>query len=242
MLGGVGAAALLSGGAMAGLTHENKKKSEMKKRWAMGIDLRRCYGCKSCMLSCKSEHNILLGVFRSWVNYVETGSYPRVERYFVPVLCNHCDDAPCIKVCPVGASYKREDGIVDIDKDRCIGCRYCMTACPYGMRYFVWKRRPHDGMDWPARRYGVAEKCDFCKHRIDNGLVPACVNTCPSEARIFGDLNDPDSDVSKAIASGKAQRLALELGTSPHVFYIGLDSEVAHIVLETGSRMGAIKK
>lgn len=191
-----------------------------KRRLGMVIDLTRCTGCHACAVACKAEHNVRLGAFRSWVNQVETGIFPNVRRHFLPRLCNQCEESTCSKVCPTQATYERDDGIVMIDKDKCIGCRYCINACPYGSRYFNW--RNEDSED-AARTPGVVDKCDFCVHRVDQGLEPACVVTCPARARTFGDLNDPESEISKIVATQPTSTLMPEYGTKPKVFYIGLD-------------------
>jgi len=182
-----------------------------KKRYAMVIDARRCYGVHACTVACKAEFNVPLGENRSWVEEVEKGTYPNVTRNFLPRLCNHCSTPNCVSVCPTGATWQREeDGIVVIDKDICIGCKYCVLACPYDMRFV-------------NEDTGSADKCDFCIHRVSNGLEPACVEACPSRARIFGDLNDPESAVSKLIASNPVTVLRPEKGTGPNVYYIGAD-------------------
>ena len=140
----------------------------------------------------------------------EKGRYPDVKRNFLPVLCNHCDDPPCVAACPTRATKQRKDGIVTQDEKTCIGCKYCMQACPYGVKYADPKTK-------------TAQKCDFCLHRIEQGMLPACVNTCNARARVFGDLNDPDSAISRLIASNAVQTLRPAMGTDPRVFYIGLD-------------------
>ena len=213
----------------------------VKKRYGMVIDLRRCYGCHACSVSCKSEHNIRLGVFRSYVNQVEVAHGQSIRRSFVPRLCNHCDRPPCVKVCPVEATYKREDGVVMIRKERCIGCRYCMAACPYGARSFKWTRGEEQSMDWPSNRYGVVDKCDLCVHRIDSGVMPSCVNTCPAKARIFGDMHDPNSEVAKIVSTAPVATIAPELGTEPHVFYVNLDHGAAWASFKTGAKLDPIR-
>ena len=150
--------------------------------------------------------------FRRWVPDIEVGNYPNVRRLFVPLLCNQCESPPCIPVCPVDATWKRADGVIVVDWERCIGCRYCMVACPYGARDFDWKGTQ------------MVDKCTFCAHRLENGLLPACVEQCPAEAMVFGDLNDANSEVSKIVRTRQVQVLKPELGTNPKVFYIGLPS------------------
>ena len=182
-----------------------------KKQYAMVIDARRCYGVQACTVACKAEYKVPLGENRSWVEEIEKGSYPEVTRNFLPRLCNHCSEPACVKVCPTGATWKRaEDGIVVIDKDVCIGCKYCIQACPFDARFV-------------NEDTGTADKCDFCIHRVSQGLQPACVEACPSRARVFGDINDPDSEVSRLIAENPVTVLRPEQGTHPNVYYIGAD-------------------
>jgi tetrathionate reductase subunit B len=182
-----------------------------RKRYGMLIDARRCYGVHACSVACKAENGVPLGQTRSWVEYIEKGTYPNVTRSFLPRLCNHCEKPACVSVCPTGATWKRkEDGIVVVDDDICIGCKYCVHACPYDARYLN-----------PIT--GTVDKCDFCIHRVSQGLEPACVEACPSRARIFGDLNDPESEISKKIARYPVTVLRPEKGTQPNVFYIAAD-------------------
>ena len=189
-----------------------------KPRYGMLIDTRRCIGCHACTVACKAEFDVPLGSTRSWVEYVEKGTYPNVARSFVPRLCNHCNHPPCVDVCPTGATWKRkEDGIVVVDPNICIGCKYCIQACPYDARFLN-----------PIT--GAADKCDFCLHRVSRGSAPACVETCIGRARIFGDLNDPDSEISRLVASNPVQVLRPGQGTEPNVFYIGLDHADEHDV------------
>ena len=209
-----------------------------KKRYGMAIDLRRCVGCEACTIACKQENHTPPGVAYAKVIKQETGTYPHVRRTFLPVLCNHCDDPPCVPVCPVGATWKREeDGIVVVDYEVCIACRYCVTACPYGARYFDFgdnyyepmsafeeQPSPEYGKSWDRRNggspIGNVRKCTFCLHRLARGEEPACVQTCMARARIFGDLNDPDSEVARLIAERRHFRLKEELGTGPNVYYL----------------------
>jgi tetrathionate reductase subunit B len=150
------------------------------------------------------------------VEYVEKGDYPNVSRNFLPRLCNHCRHPACVDVCPTGATWKREeDGIVVVDPDICIGCKYCMQACPYDARFI----NPETG---------AADKCDFCLHRVSQGVAPACVNTCQGRARIFGDVNDPQSEVAQLIANNPVTVLRPGKGTEPMVFYIAADSADEH--------------
>jgi len=186
-------------------------------RLGMVIDLRKCVGCHACTVSCKFENNVPEGNFRSWVRVWEKGEFPEVALSFLPRLCNHCEDPPCTDVCPVSATFKIDNGTVIIDDEICIGCAYCVQACPYDMRYIN-----------PITK--TADKCDFCRKRYGDGLLPACVTTCIGNARVFGDLDDPDSEVARLVRTHPVQPLYPEYGTEPNVFYIALDEEP--IVLE----------
>lgn len=191
-------------------------------RKGMVIDLDRCIGCRACAVACKAEHGVRLGGFRSWVSEAERGSYPAVARDFLPRLCNHCQDAPCMKVCPTGATHRGGDGSVLIDTSRCIGCRHCMQACPYQARYFNSQNDPMpEQVRFPARTHGTVDKCDFCARRVTAGGDPACVSTCPASARTFGNLEDPNTPVSLLLASRPSTVLREELDTRPSVFYLG---------------------
>ena len=183
------------------------------KKWGMVIDQRKCVGCHTCTVACKSENNVPLGYWRSWVKGIEKGRYPDVKNFFLRRLCNHCDNPPCVDVCPVQATLKRADGVVMMYYGKCIGCGMCIAACPYDARFFN-----------PVRR--TADKCSFCSHRIDANLLPACVTSCIGRAITFGDLNDPRSEVSKLIASNATVVIKPELGTLPKVFYIAADRDL----------------
>lgn len=171
------------------------------------IDQRKCIGCHACTVACKSENEVPLGNFRTWVKYTEKGSYPEVRRHFTVLRCNHCDDAPCVEICPVNALHKRPDAIVDLDRDACIGCRGCMQACPYDALYL-------------NEDDGVAEKCHYCAHRTELGLEPACVVVCPERAIIPGDVSDPESEIATTIRDLPTSRRRLEKGTNPRVWYV----------------------
>ncbi len=213
-------------------------------RWGMVINLNRCIGCYACMLACKQEHFLPPDIFWARVLIGESGKYPAVTKQVYPVLCNHCAEAACVDVCPTGATSKREDGIVIIDYDKCVGCRYCMMACPYQQRSFYTNGKreyfPQQGLTelevignqlYPFQE-GTVVKCNFCVERIDASLerglkpgidreaTPACVIACPSKARYFGDLEDPTSEVSRLINERKAFQLHPEFGTNPSVYYI----------------------
>ena len=200
------------------MSNPHKTKSDHP-RWGMVIDLDRCVGCHTCEVVCKIENDVPLGIWRSWVKEIEKGTYPDVIRAFRPTLCNHCENPICVKVCPVNAAWQREDGIVMLDPHLCVGCRYCMSACPYEVRYVH-----------PTK--GMIDKCDFCSTRVDAGLQPSCVEACPSSARIFGDLNDSKSEVAKLIATKAVSTLKPDMGTGPRVYYIGLDVATLEIKRE----------
>ena len=178
--------------------------------YGFAIDLRKCIGCHACTIACKSEHDIPVGANRCWVKTVEKGSFPLTQRLFLPVLCNQCEDAPCMNICPTSALFRRRDGIVDLHGDVCIGCRGCMAACPYDQLFIDPNTR-------------TAEKCNFCANRIENRLEPACVSVCPTECRIFGDLDDPESEVAQIVQREAFMVRKPEKGTGPKIFYLGAD-------------------
>src|ERR1051325_1210110 len=182
-------------------------------RYGFVIDQHRCIGCHACTVACKEEHNIAIGVNRTWVKYIEKGSYPNTRRHFAVLRCNHCDNAPCIEICPTVALFRRRDGIVDFDNERCIGCKSCMQACPYDALYID-----------PDRN--TAAKCNFDASRVEMGYKPACEVVCPTQAILSGDLDDPNSAVSRRIAMEKMIVRKPEKGTRPKLFYAGVDGDL----------------
>lgn len=221
-------------------------------KWGMVIDLNRCTGCQACVVACKAENNVPFSTpeienrrrIISWMSVLTTleGTYPEIKERFLPRPCMHCEKPPCVKVCPVGATYKNDEGIVAQVYSRCIGCRYCTNNCPYTLKYFnyfqpQWPQEMRDSLnpDVSCRQVGVVEKCTFCHHRLqkakekarvekrpmkEEDYVPACVETCPTEALKFGDLGDPRSQVTLLSKSPRAFRLLEELGTEPKVYYL----------------------
>ena len=213
------------------LSFENLEKFD----WGYVIDTTRCIGCGACVRACKVENEVKDTYFRTWVERYEINgkevvrvdspngalsSFSHdnfdsdiVKAFFVPKICNHCYNSACTQVCPVGASYHSPDKVVLIDKDHCVGCGYCVQACPYACRYI-------------DHEVGTADKCTLCYHRIHQGLEPACVDACPREVRIFGNLKDPDSEIRKILHERRFGILKPEMGTDPKCYYVGLDMEV----------------
>jgi molybdopterin-containing oxidoreductase family iron-sulfur binding subunit len=198
----------------------------------MVFDLRRCIGCNACVVACKQENSLPDGVFFTKTLSEEYGVYPAANRVYIPTLCNHCEDAPCEKVCPSGATYTRDDGIVMVDDDKCIGCGSCAVACPYDQRSQMDADNLKDGMygngnltafekgGYGRWTPGTITKCDFCSQRVDAGLEPACVVTCPTDARIFGDLDDPQSAPNKLIRERSGVPALADKNTKPKVYYV----------------------
>ncbi len=182
-------------------------------RYGFAIDQRTCIGCHACTVACKTEHDVPVGQFRTWVKYVDSGQFPNSTRDFGVLRCNHCTDAPCVKICPTKALFTRDDGIVDFDSERCIGCKSCLQGCPYDAIY----------LDEDTH---TAAKCNFCAHRIDENLEPACVVVCPTHSIWVGDLDDPDSGISQLITTNPVAVRAPEQHTGPNVFYLGADRAV----------------
>lgn len=212
----------LGGGALFERTPRSAWASENGgpgRRWGMLIDTRRCSeGCTACVAACHSSHNV-----PEFDNPRRQVSWMRL-REGRPELCNHCSEPSCVRSCPTGSIFSRRDGIVAIDYHRCIGCRSCMLACPYGSVSYNWsdprEAIPSLTRDYPTRRQGVVEKCNFCADRLQRGLGPSCAAACPSKAITFGDLNDPLSSIRRLLESNKTMQLKAELGTRPSVFYI----------------------
>jgi len=232
---------------LAALDNATKKEAasgevRWPKHWGMVVDIRKCredQGCAKCIEACNAAHNVpafddaahevkwiwkepLAAVFPEQQTGYEQNALKDVP---VPVLCNHCDNPPCVRVCPTDATWKRpEDGIVMMDWHRCIGCRYCMAACPYGSRSFNWvdprTHLTHLNPDYPTRTKGVVEKCTFCPERLAKGQPPACVEACPDQAMVFGDLSDPRCEARRLLASRFAVGRRTELGTGPNVYYL----------------------
>ncbi|MCB0533953.1 MAG: polysulfide reductase NrfD [Lewinellaceae bacterium] len=180
-------------------------------KYGFVIDNRKCIGCHACTTACKSEHDVPVGVFRTWVKQVEKGTFPNTRRVFSVLRCNHCTDAPCVEICPVEALYTRPDGIVDFNKDRCIGCKSCMQACPYDALYID-----------PDTH--TAAKCNYCAHRVDVGLEPACVVVCPEHAIVSGDMEDPNSEISQTLSRHQTTVRKPEKATVPNLYYIDGDA------------------
>lgn len=203
-------------------------------RYGMAIDLSRCIGCNTCAVACKVSNNLPKDV---WWNVVHTegrdfadtskGTYGgEMQMSWLPVNCMHCENAVCEEVCPTGATVKRDDGIVTVDEETCIGCKSCMEACPYDVRRLI-ENEPEYYLELPigdpaakSHKGGTVEKCDFCAGRIDRGEKPACMELCPGRARYWGDLDDPNSEVSQFLNGRDAMVLLEEEGTSPSVYYV----------------------
>ncbi len=181
--------------------------AERKKRYALVIDSRKCIACRACAVACRAENQVPLAYTRNWLNQELRGELPHLLAISEPEQCHHCAQPACVRVCPTGASYQRADGIVAINDRECVGCRYCMIACPFDARFFREDR-------------GVVEKCDLCKARVDRGEMPACVETCPSKVRVFGDIKDPESNVAQLLTTRQFRVRKSEAGTAPQIYYL----------------------
>ena len=205
------------------------------KKYGFVIDLKRCYGCYSCTAACKATNNTPKGIDFAKCISAEIGTYPSAQRQMLPTLCMQCEEPECLKVCPTGATKQNEEGIVTVDKKMCMGCGYCMMACPYGQRHVVsdWETylpaaegdldpyQDYSKKKWEGKNgYGMATKCDFCYDRVQEGDEPGCVKSCPAKARYFGDLNDPESEVSVLLRRERGYQLNPEFGTNPSVYYL----------------------
>lgn len=250
---GVGIASTALG---AGTATAQQGSTKAGVRWGFLMDAHRCKGCLACVVACKTEYEVPLGAFRCAVKEYEHGRFPNARRAYIPTLCNQCEKPPCVEVCPTEeeeltftqadgttvkfkgktATCKRPDGIVQMDYDKCLSCEKCLEACPYGVR-FLHKRIPamaieaefgrKPGDPITAKTKLTVDKCDWCSHRLKKGVVPSCVNTCPSSARLIGNLNDPDSEISKRLAEHKddVKVLLPDKGTNPQCFYIRAEVE-----------------
>jgi Fe-S-cluster-containing dehydrogenase component len=257
LLGATGFAVAAGAVAVSASAQSTDKVNLEGKELAMVIDLQRCTGCGACAIACKSENNVQDGVAWAWHEKRTTGTFPNVHYEYIPTLCNHCKDAPCVRLCPTKAMHKEDGGITAHTPEKCIGCKSCIAACPYKV-ITPNKKEPHknwksDEQLFPGasdspkeiaekvggdtiplynpdrERYlkgsglrykGIVEKCTFCDHRVTQGKLPYCVERCPAKARIFGDLNDPESKVNEILSKYSSKRLREYLGTEPKVYYV----------------------
>lgn len=198
--------------------------------WGMVIDLKYCIGCNSCVIACKAGRGTPQGTFWNKVLEQEVGTFPEARRIFWPMRCMHCEEPACLEVCPTGATSQRDDSIVMVDAEKCVGCKACILACPYEARtlwnekagYFGECLTPYEEVAYSGHRLGSIQKCDFCTDRLAQGLKPYCVESCLTGALIFGDLDDPHSEVCLILGQGRIPfRLKEEFGTKPSIFYLG---------------------
>ena len=178
-----------------------------RKRFALAVDARKCIHCMACVVACKAENDVPPARFRNRVNAEGGGEFPHLHASFEPEQCHHCASPSCVRVCPTGASYQREDGLVLVDADDCIGCGYCIIACPYDARFFNQQTR-------------VADKCTMCAHRVDAGKLPACVETCPTKVRTLGDLEERDGAFHRLLATRRSQVKKQQTGNDPQIYYL----------------------
>ncbi len=178
-----------------------------EKRYALAIDSRKCINCKACVVACRAENQVPLGHSRDWIGEEHRGAWPNLMAVFEPEQCHHCTNPSCVRVCPTGASYQRPDGVVLVRDEDCIGCRYCMIACPYNARFFREDR-------------GVVEKCTFCSHRLERGVPPACVETCPSKVRLWGDLGEAAGPLRELLEKRDYHVKEPQTGNEPQIYYL----------------------
>jgi molybdopterin-containing oxidoreductase family iron-sulfur binding subunit len=202
---------------------QGEEREAMK--YAMVIDLNQCVGCDACTVACKLGNDTGTDIRWGRVITEELGAFPDVKKLYVPILCMQCENAECLKVCPTKATYRDERGLVLIDYDKCIGCKYCMEACPYMARHFNEAKPPPQGVPVIGNgnlRKGIVEKCTFCEDRLSDGKPPRCVEACPYDARVFGDLEDPEADVTKLVQKEKPLVMKPDGGYNPSVYYTGV--------------------
>ncbi|MFA5826759.1 MAG: 4Fe-4S dicluster domain-containing protein [Gallionellaceae bacterium] len=222
---GAAAVAIAPGMMLMDMAHGKAEAVSGKVRWGLLIDTAQCKeGCNDCVSACNKENGLSGGTSvtdSQWIRKIEIKDISSGRELSLPMMCQHCEHPPCVDVCPTAASFKRADGIVLVDKHRCIGCRYCMMACPYKARSFVHEPLHDQNPDVP-RGKGTVESCTLCVHRIDQGMQPACTEACPNKAILFGDLNDPNSEIAKKVHSVASVQVRAELQLNPGVRYQGL--------------------
>lgn len=222
---GVAAVSIAPGMMLFDVAHGKSEAVTSKVRWGMLIDTAQCKeGCNDCVTACNQENGLSGGTKSTdpqWIRKIEIKDVTNGRAISLPMMCQHCEHPPCVDVCPTGASFKRADGIVLVDRHRCIGCRYCMMACPYKARSFVHEVVTDQNPDVP-RGKGTVESCSMCVHKVDQGLQPACSTACPNKAIVFGDLNDPESDIYKKVHSVASVQVRADLQLNPGVRYQGL--------------------
>jgi tetrathionate reductase subunit B len=222
---GVAAVAIAPGMLLFDMAHGKPQPVSGKVRWGMLIDTTQCKeGCNDCVAACNKENGLSGGTSATdsqWIRKIELKDVSSGRELSLPMMCQHCEHPPCVDVCPTNASFKRADGIVLVDRHRCIGCRYCMMACPYKARSFVHEPLHDQNPDVP-RGKGTVEACTLCVHRIDQGQQPACAEACPNKAILFGDLNDPESEIARKVGSVASVQVRADLRLNPGIRYQGL--------------------
>lgn len=222
---GAAAVAVAPGMLLIDVAHGNQEPVSNKVRWGMLVDTAQCKeGCNDCVTACNKENGLSGGTKATdsqWMRKIEIKDISSGRELSLPMMCQHCESPPCVDVCPTAASFKRADGIVLVDRHLCIGCRYCMMACPYKARSFVHEPLHDQNPDVP-RGKGTVESCTLCVHRIDQGLKPACTEACPNKAILFGDLNDSNSEIAKKVHSVSSVQVRAELRLNPGIRYQGL--------------------